>query len=229
MTEQVVESGLETTESKAPPAPQISEPSAAKPTSPSTEQFASEFAKLRQELKEDIERAVQSTKDRRIAKLETSLEEVAARLNVPPADVARAQRDIALDRLAERELRGEPLPAQDAGPSWEDEWQTGSEEILKAAEDFGVKIDRNDPELVAVTNGRYASKAAAFAAVTKLAARRSKRESTPVSAVAAEGTGTAPVSRDLGDLNEQLRQARLRQAQPEVIRDLMAKVREAMA
>lgn len=198
MADEGVESGQETQES-----PTISEASAAPTSSPvDVDQIAERVAKFLEPRLQTIERASQSLKDKRLARLETSVEEIAARFKIPPEELAAFDRERKIDRILEREEAPQ-------GKSWADEWQEESEEILvSAVENFGVKIERGDPDFQAIVRGSFPSKGKALAAVNKLVAQRSKQGSVAASAVAGEGTGRSHESSDLDGLRKSVEEAR---------------------
>lgn len=215
MPDEVMESAPEPQEAEAPPAPKLSEPSGGqRPSEPEQEvrgiltRLAEKMESLEVSLQEQVRREVQSTKDRRFAKQEQELAEIKAYLDASGGDIKKAAREMQLDEI----LSQGRLPREDRGGSdWERDWNQGSESILRSAlDDFGVKVDRSDPEYREIVGRTYNSPADAFAALNRLVARRVKGESAPAAAAATEGSAPAsPPTADIGELTNRVQQLRL--------------------
>lgn len=213
MADAVVETAPEVQESQAQPAPKISEPSPEAGLAPKAQDQGALLQKV-QELFEAqdarIEKALrglQSGVDKRVG----PLEKYAKYLDEGTlTKIQQAQTQSVLDELVAERL-GQPVRS-DPGRSdggWETEWQAGSEQILRSAlDDFGVKIERSDPDFQEIVRGEYGSPAAAFAALNKVVARRVKGEA-PAAAAASEGVSAPPGNVDIGELTNRLAELRL--------------------
>ena len=197
MATDAMESAQEPTEPKAPPAPQVSAVSGDKPGSSGKGLSEVRFAELLEErdkrLLEQVERLQQSTKDRRFARLEKGIQElrtIKARLEDSKGDWSALEREATeneyLGRLEQLEAR---LSGPDGGSSWDREWATDSERMLKqAAEKYGVIL--SPAELASISGRTFETRTDAFGALNDVILAKARGEEVPAAAIASEGGAT---------------------------------------
>ena len=231
MADEQLESGLEVPESKAPPTPQISEPSGDERPSAAAvdaEALADQLTeRVLSKLDEVIDRRLQSTKDKRLSALDGLDPEALRRFNSYVkkfGDEAEAVRQMQVDALISRASSG-----VDRGRSPKAETRDTTVILAEVKNDLGVEIAPDDPDLIALSKKTYSSWDAWNKEVVKLGARRAKQANAPVSVVA-ETPQKPPSGGSLEAAQEKL--ARL-QANPKTTSaDLQAaftEVREAMS
>lgn len=151
---------------------------------------------LEEEFEERMKRVAQSTKDRRIGKLETKLDELL---------VAREQ-GLTLDDLIKEQSETQTLesridailatklsqPTRATGETWQEEWARESQKVLDKAKKRGVEVTKEEYNKAMFNNGQpFNSKGDAYAALNDLIVAKAKGESISVSAVATEGGDVA--------------------------------------
>jgi len=168
-------------------------------------------------------REAQSVKDKRFSAVEHDLDKLKAYLDAAGGDTRKAAREIAVDNLLASGSPGDP-----GRSSWSD-WPEERDKILRSAqEDFGVKIERNDPEVLQVASGEYASPAEVVVALNRVVIKRSKQAGVSAAAVASEGIGSAKSSDDVDSLVKKLKEQRMGMDR-KAYADTADKLRQAMA
>jgi hypothetical protein len=231
MTDKTPESGLEVPELKAPPVPEISEPSGdERPSAAAVDAdtlAARVAAQVLEQLDQTIDRKMQSTKDKRLSALDgldvASLKRFAALAKEVGED--KAIRELAIDKLIERQAS----PAGDPGRSPKVETRDTSVILAEVKNDLGVEIAPDDPDLISLAKKSYSSWDAWQTAVVKLGARKAKQANAPTSVVA-ETPQKPPSGGSLEAAQEKL--ARL-QANPKTtsadLQSAFSEVREALS
>ena len=206
MTEQPTESAPEVEESQASPKPVISATSEVQQASQATDYdlLADKLAtKVLPVLAEMAKREAQSVKDKRFSAYEQDLDKLKAYLDAAGGDTRKAAREIAVDNLL-----ASGSPSDPGRSSWQD-WPGERDKILKGAqEDYGVKLEWNDPEVLAVAQGTYSSPADVVVALNKVVAKRQKQGSVSAASVASEGGGSARANDDVDTLTKKLAELR---------------------
>lgn len=191
MAETQLESGQETPETVAPPAPTISEPSGVQQTSAvavSAEALAKEVATLREQIAaipDLVERKFQSGKDRRFQVLEGLDPEALRRFNAYVkkfGDEDEAVRQMQIDAMLTRQSS----PAADQGRSAVAETRDTAVILAEVRQDLGVEIAPDDAELIELSKKTYSSWDAWDKTVHKMAAKRLKQTGVATSSVVAE-------------------------------------------
>ena len=205
MADEQLESGLEVPESKAPPTPQISEPSGDERPSAAavdTDALADQLTeRVMSKLDEVIDRRLQSTKDKRLSALDGLDPEALRRFNSYVkkfGDENEAVRQMQIDSLLTKASSG-----VDRGRSPKAETRDTTVILAEVKNDLGVEIAPDDPDLIAASKKSYASWDAWRTEVVKLGARKAKQANAPVSVVA-ETPQKAPQSIGLEAAQEKL-------------------------
>jgi hypothetical protein len=183
MTDKQPESGLEVTESKAPPVPEISEPSGASTSAAAvdTDTLADQLTeRVMSKLDEVIDRRLQSTKDKRFAALDGLDAEALRRFNSYVkkfGDENEAVRQMQIDHLINKssgadQARSKPAESRDTTVI-----------LAEVRNDLGVEIAPDDPDLIALAKKTYNSWDAWRGDVLKLGARKAKQAAAPESVV----------------------------------------------
>ena len=213
MTDKTPESGLEAPELKAPPVPEISEPSGDERPSAAAvdaDTLADQLTeRVMSKLDEVIDRRLQSTKDKRLSALDGLDPEALRRFNTYVkkfGDENEAVRQMQIDHLISKQAS----PARDPGRSPKVETRDTSVILAEVKNDLGVEIAPDDPDLISLAKKSYSSWDAWQTAVVKLGARKAKQANAPVSVVA-ETPQKAPSGGTIDSAQEKL--ARL-QANP---------------
>lgn len=231
MTDKTPESGLEVQESKAPPVPEISEPSGDERPSAAAvdaDTLADQLTeRVMSKLDEVIDRRLQSTKDKRLSALDGLDPEALRRFNQYVkkfGDENEAVRQMQIDHLISKSSA-----AGDLARSPKVETRDTSVILAEVKSDLGVEIAPDDPDLIALAKKSYASWDAWQTAVVKLGARKAKQASAPTSVVA-ETPPKPPSGGSLEAAQDKL--ARL-QANPKTtsadLQAAFAEVREALS
>ena len=183
------------------PEPEVQQPSPA-PAGVTEERLKELLESQRAALEEAIERKVQSTKDRRIGKLESRVEELLAlRQEVEAAGgwdpVINQQQQVEalearLNKILDARLSLAPVsrPAADSKAAWQAEWDAESRKVLDAAEKLGVKLSTEEYN-AAFFGKKFDTKGDAYAALNQAIYRKMAGNSVPGAAVVTEG-GEAP-------------------------------------
>lgn len=201
---QQVESGQELLEPSETTG-QASEASDAKQTSPVVE------AVSREEILEIVQRAVQSSKDRRISKQEQELrsfkEQLAEFKELTEGGISEAVAIKLMDKLGQQaspdttEVLGESAP-QSEPPVSGDDWGKAHESILKAG-----NLSANDPEVLALASQHSGDYDGYLASLADLAVKKKSRPEATAGAAAQPGGGSASSEEaELEDLEKQLRE-----------------------
>lgn len=208
MPEELKEGAQEAKELKELAVPEVSEaPSEVQHPSPApaglTEERLQELLEAqRAALEETIERKVQSTKDRRIGKIESKVDELLAlRQQVEAAGgwdpiinqrEAEDRMDTRLNAILDARLSQTPASQQAADPkeAWRVEWDAESRKIVDAAKKLGIALTPEEYN-AALFGKKFTSKGDAYAALNQALLRKGAGESIPAAAVATEGGDVA--------------------------------------
>jgi hypothetical protein len=189
----------------AEPAPNVSEvtPEVQQPSVPAggitedrlLELLAKDREELKAELGGEIERGIQSMKDRRFGKLETKVDEaLAIKEQVEAAggwDQFLSQRRQADDMQAMLESMINariPQTAVSAQERWNDEWATESQKILDNAAKIGIDLTPEEVNTVKFNNGiPFKTKGDAYSALNNAIIAKARGETISIAAVATEG------------------------------------------
>lgn len=235
MTEKAQENAPELEESGAP-APAISQVLEVSPLPVQVglteaalqELLNARFAALQESLLEQVERTAQSVKDRRIGKLEKTVEEITAlrsQLEAAGGDwsaLEKAARDGDLSkRLEALEARTSVTPAPSGDEAWKQEWQAESAKVLGAAAKLGVTL--SDEEYSAALFGKkFASKGEAYAALQGAIFSKMKGESVAgLAAVASEGGEDIRPAPGAKNLRQKVADAKAKGAKPAELQALV--------
>ena len=209
MPEELKEGAQEVLESPELAVPEISEaltevqqPSPA-PAGLTEERLQELLDVQRAALEETIERKVQSTKDRRIGKIESKVDELLAlREQVEAAggwdpiinqrqseDALDARLNAILDARLPRQPASQPVPA-DPKLAWQKEWNAESQKILDAAVQLGVTLTTEEYN-AALFGKKFQTAGDAYVALNQAILRKGRGEAIPGAAVVVEG-GSLP-------------------------------------
>lgn len=183
------------------PEPEVQQPSPA-PAGVTEERLRELLESQRAALEEAIDRKVQSTKDRRIGKLESRVEELLAlRQEVEAAGgwdpVINQQQqaevlEARLNKILDARLSQAPAsqPARDPKVAWQAEWDAESRKILDAASKLGATLSTEEYN-AALFGKKFDTKGDAYAALNQAIYRKMAGNSVPTGAVATEGGDVA--------------------------------------
>ena len=182
------------------PVPEVSGPVEQPSSAPSglTEERLQEILEGRfKDLADQLARANQSVKDRRIGKLETSVEKLLAVKGLVDqkggdweAAISETRESEISERMANLESKLLQPPAGQVSPDWKQEWQDESKKIVDAAAKLGIALT-DDEYNAALFGKKFASKGDAFAALQGALILKTRGESVTPAALANEG-GTLP-------------------------------------
>jgi len=180
-------------------APEVQQPSPA--TAGLTEERLKELLEdQKAALAEMIERRVQSTKDRRIGKLESKVDELLVlRQEVEAAGgwdpVISQQRqaedwEARMTRIVDARLPRQPAsqPVSDPTDAWRAEWNAESQKILDAASKLGIVITPEEYN-AAMFGKKFKTPGDAYAALNQAIIRKGRGDDVTTAAVATEGGG----------------------------------------
>ena len=195
--------------------PEVSGPAEGQPTSvPSglTEEALQKILDDRfTKLAEDLKRDNQSMKDRRIGKLETSVEKLLAVKGLVDqkggdweAAISETRESEISERMANLESKLLQPPVA-VSPDWKQEWQDESKKIVDAAAKLGIALT-DDEYNAALFGKKFASKGDAFAALQGALILKTRGESVTPAALANEG-GTLPAQPEKLDFRQTLAKA----------------------
>jgi len=228
MTDEQLESGSEVTESKAPPVPQISEPSGDERPSAAavdTDALADQLTeRVMSKLDEVIDRRLQSTKDKRFAALEGLDAEALKRFNQYVkkfGDENEAVRQMQIDTLINKASSGTGRqPAKT-------ETRDTSVILAEVRNDLGVEIAPDDPDLIKAANKSYASWDSWRAEVLKLGARKAKQAAAPTSPVV-EASQKVPSAGTVEAAQDKLNRLMANKGSQADVKSAMKELQEAM-
>ena len=228
MTDEQLESGSEVTESKAPPVPQISEPSGDERPSAAavdTDALADQLTeRVMSKLDEVIDRRLQSTKDKRFAALDGLDAEALKRFNQYVkkfGDENEAVRQMQIDTLINKASSGtgrQPVKT---------ETRDTSVILAEVKADLGVEIAPDDPDLIKAANKSYSSWDSWRAEVLKLGARKAKQATVSPAAVVAETPQKAPSAGTVEAAQDKLNRL-MAKGSPADVKAAMKELQEAM-
>ena len=149
-------------------------------------------------LVELIDKKFQSTKDRRIGKLESKVDELLAlRQEVEAAGgwdpiISQQQQvetiEARLNKILDARLSQAPAsqPAADPKSAWQAEWDAESRKITDAASKLGVRLSPEEYN-AALFGKKFETKGDAYAALNQALLRKGAGEAIPAAAVVTEG------------------------------------------
>ncbi len=158
-------------------------------------------SKIVDRLAPEIEKRVQSTKDKRFAGLDKlggvdELLKLKDHIKAQGGDVDKGLREYQIDQLLNQTPTGSPAPAASRPVVDQASVQKRTAEILT---DAGIAFD--DPEYVALAGKPHANPDAFYHEVGRFAIRRAKQSFTPGAATVSAGGGGVPAS---GNQNDKL-------------------------
>ena len=233
MTDKAPESDLEVPESKAPPVPEISELSGDKPPSAAAvdaETLADQLTeRVLERLGPELDKRVQSVKDRRLSALDGLDVEALRKLNAyvkKYGDENEAVRQMQIDHFV-----SQASGQVDLGRSAPKETRDTTVILAEVKEDLGVEIAPDDPDLIEASKKKtYTSWDAWRAEVMKLGARRAKQANASPSAVVAETPQKAPSNSSLDAAFQKMQRVQNdTKATPAALEAAVKEYREALA
>ncbi len=223
MTDNNTESGQQPGDVGQPAQP----PSGSPGTPPSSVDLKALAEALRPLLAEDIQRGAQSTKDKRIAKLQGQQDELLARYDdlLKEMTPAKAKRELLIDQLLVNQLEQQsaPVPTGSAGTTS----QAASDPIAALIPNLG--LEPNSSEVVAAIRAHSNDLPAQLAALNDLAAKKKAAQAQPPqpgSIMSSAGGATAASGDDAESLTAKLNELMKNPAQNvEKIQEVSAKLK----